>query len=850
MVARGMAVDGTHDTSIRSGLSACRAAADGAIERLVYRMPDMPTTRVPPADGSLPRPGVVMPPSRLPRRVLTTRGRSPRIAWPTLAALLLVTLALPLPLPGASPAAAARASSPRDGDAGWAARAIEAGGARQRDRALLAGLPAATMLAYHPETGRVRLLSGTPGRPLTDAPVSITAGERRLSVADARARARRFVERYGGLFGLASPARELRAGRVHRHLTLAPAARRVAAASGAAGDGAAVAPSNLSVRFDQVRDGVPVLGGQIVVQLSGIGDVISAAGEVLPSSASVPAQARLSASQASAIAATWLAREAGRPASSVSTRSEGLTLFDSRLMDVPAAGARGARLAWRIDAQLPGRGRTAPDRRLIVVDARLGHVLSAIGRVYEVDRFVCDNRSIPGRSYRCGPPYAREEGQPSSGVADVDAAYRLMGVYDDFLASRFGRDGLDGRGDRLKATVRYCASYGCPWRNAQWKWDSQQAIFGTGWSQADDIVAHELTHGLLDHEVPLFYQYQSGAINESLADVFGELVDLSNVSGGDTAASAWRIGEDTPVGAFRDMQEPGRFGHPDRMRSARWHISPADDGGVHRNSGVGNKTAALIADGGRFRGYRIAGIGRTRTARLYYQALTTRLTPAANYIDLADALVAACADLAGRDGMTLAHCASVREATKATQMHLPPSERAPRRAPVCAAGRHPVDVFADDLEDPAAGRWLSQRLVGTRKGWYYPQNPNDDPSWDATWASSGSTNFYAPNLGTRSDTVMQTRSPILVPERAFLRFEHGYSFDAGNGRRYDGGIVEVRIDGGPLARREDLLHARRLQRPHRSRARQPACRPVGVHRATRMAGPRPAWTSGASPGTG
>jgi hypothetical protein len=382
-------------------------------------------------------------------------------------------------------------------------------------------------------------------------------------------------------------------------------------------------------------------------------------------------------------------------------------------------------------------------------------------------------------------------------VEEVDAAYRLMGVYADFLASRFGRDGLDDQGDRLKATVRYCASYGCPWRNAQWKWDSQQAIFGTGWAKADDIVAHELTHGLLDHEVPLFYQYQSGAINESLADVFGELVDLSNVSGGDTAANAWRIGEDTPVGAFRDMQEPGRHGHPDRMRSARWHISPADDGGVHRNSGVGNKAAALIADGGRFRGYRIAGIGRTRTARVYYQALTTRLTPAANYIDLADALEAACADLAGRDGMTLAHCASVRQATKATQMHLPPSERAPRRAPVCAIGRRPVDAFVDDLEDPGAGRWLSQRLVGTRKGWYYPQNPNADPSWDATWASSGSTNFYAPDLGTRSDTVMQTRSPILVPERAFLRFEHGYSFDAGNGRRYDGGIVEVRIDGGP-----------------------------------------------------
>ncbi len=227
----------------------------------------MPTTRVPPADGSLPGPGVVALPSRTARRALATRGRPARLGWPMLAALLLAALALPLP--GASPAAAARASSLRTGDAGWAARPIEAGGARHVTGPCWPGCQPATMLAYHPETGRVRMLSGTPGRPLTDAPVSIAAGEQRLGMTDARARARRFVERYGSLFGLASPMRELRAGRVHRHLTLAPAARRLAAASGTAGNGASVAPSNLSVRFDQVRDGVPVMGGQIVVQVSG-----------------------------------------------------------------------------------------------------------------------------------------------------------------------------------------------------------------------------------------------------------------------------------------------------------------------------------------------------------------------------------------------------------------------------------------------------------------------------------------------------------------------------------------------------------------------------------------------------
>ena len=220
-----------------------------------------------------------------------------------------------------------------------------------------------------------------------------------------------------------------------------------------------------------------------------------------------------------------------------------------------------------------------------------------------------------------------------------------------------------------------------------------------------------------------------------------------------------------------------------------------------------------MADGGTFRGVTVAGIGETRTARVFYQALTTRLTPAANYIDLADALVAACTDLAGSGGLTMAHCASVRDATRATQMHLEPRALAPRQAPLCAPGRRPVDVFADDLEDPAAGRWVSQRLVGTRKGWYYPQNPNDDRAWDGTWASSGVTNFYAADYGSRSDTVIQTREPVQVPAGAFLRFEHGYSFDASGPRRYDGGIVEVKVGRRAVAGPERALHARGLQRP-------------------------------------
>ena len=427
-------------------------------------------------------------------------------------------------------------------------------------------------------------------------------------------------------------------------------------------------------------------------------------------------------------------------------------------------------------------------------------MLTTIGRVYRaegLERRVCDNRNRAARSWTCNGPFARVEGQPVTGVADVDAAYRLMGVTYDYFKTRFGRDGIDDRGSRMKATVRYCPSYGCPWPNAEWRWGPQQATFGRGWAQADDIVAHEYTHGVLDAEAPLFYHYQSGAINESYADVFGELIDLAYPGGKDNDRSRWKIGEDAPGGYIRDMRNPTAKGHPDRVRSPKWHTGTSDDGGVHRNNGVGNKAAYLMAAGGSFRGYRIKGIGRDRTARVWYQALTTRLTSAANYVDLADALVSACTDLAGSHGITFAHCASVRDATRATQMNLRPRKGAPATAPVCGPRKTPYDVVNDDLEQPASGAWTYGRTAGSKKGWFWPQNPNNAAGWDGTWASSGKTNFYAPDYGTRMDSVMRMTGSVLLPPRAYLRFEHGYAFDMDSKRRYDGGIVEIKVGNGP-----------------------------------------------------
>jgi bacillolysin len=481
---------------------------------------------------------------------------------------------------------------------------------------------------------------------------------------------------------------------------------------------------------------------------------------------------------------------------------DGLAVYDARLLGGPAPAdapwARRARLVWRVDARVDaGRGGSA-DRRLVLVDARRGQVLASIDRDADVVRRVCDARNRRVATYLCKKPYTRSEGEPKRGVADVDGAYRLMGVVDAWYRSRFGRDGIDGRGGRMKATVRYCSPVSsCPWNNGQWHWASQQAVFGRGWAKADDVVGHEFTHGVLDHEARLFYHYQSGAINESLADIFGELVDLSDPAGRDTSFTRWKIGEDTPIGVFRDMRDPTRYGHADRIRSPRWQSGTADNGGVHRNSGVGNKTASLIAAGGQFNGQDVVGIGVKKMARLYYLVMTEWLTSASDYLDLGDALEGACADLVDSYGFTIGDCTNVGHAVTATQLHLRPAELAPSQAPVCGTGKTALDVFSDDLEATDSGHWKPGLLVGHARGWYYPPNPNNDRTWDGTWASSGDKNLYGVDRGTRSDAFMRLAQPIVaLPAGAFLRFEHGYSFDAGS-KRFDGGVLELRIDGQP-----------------------------------------------------
>lgn len=112
-------------------------------------------------------------------------------------------------------------------------------------------------------------------------------------------------------------------------------------------------------------------------------------------------------------------------------------------------------------------------------------------------------------------------------------------------------------------TLRSTVHYGSGYANAFW--NGSQMVYGDayGFPLADDVVGHELTHGVTDYESNLLYYYQSGAINESFSDVWGEFVDLTNGSGNDAPNVRWLMGEDVSgLGSASQHAKPAGLQRP------------------------------------------------------------------------------------------------------------------------------------------------------------------------------------------------------------------------------------------------------------------------------------------------
>jgi Zn-dependent metalloprotease len=538
-----------------------------------------------------------------------------------------------------------------------------------------------------------------------------------------------------------------------------------------------------TVRFQQEVEGVPVLGGQLAVHLAG-GGVTAVNGETTDVDA--VAAPRVAAPSAARLAVAASAKAADLPREDLHAKSPSLWVYDPALVGPDSGWA--PLTVWKVEVAAPEHA--VADT--VLIEAQRGATVARWSEIEQaIDRGICDAGGTYAR-VPCSAPFTRGEGGAPAGVADVDAAYDNTGAAASFFEG-LGRNGIDGDGMPLRATVRYCAPDECPYENAYWSGD--QFVYGEGWALADDVVAHELSHGVTDYTSGLFYYYQSGAINESLSDVFGELADLSNGLGDDRPEVRWLMGEDLPFGVLRDMRDPGRFGEPDRMTSSRYESDPGDYGGVHTNSGVGNKTAYLIVDGGTFNGQSVRGLGVTKAGHIYYELASSWLTSGSDYEDLYYALPAACRALLGSHAIGADDCDQVSKAVAATELNLQPvTGAAAPEAPVCPTGYTRRDVFFDDIEGDTRANWVSGGSRGY-SAWYAPQQPYPG-SFDPTYTKSGTHNLYGDDYLENNDSFLSVARAVKVPPNAYLRFDHAYGFESDGGNRFDGGVVELSVDGG------------------------------------------------------
>jgi Zn-dependent metalloprotease len=217
------------------------------------------------------------------------------------------------------------------------------------------------------------------------------------------------------------------------------------------------------------------------------------------------------------------------------------------------------------------------------------------------------------------------------------SAHANATVVAEFLRSALRRRGVDNSDGPLVSSIN-CVYWRQPAGEREWlnaAWIGNQMVYGQRRSGAGlmstaadlDIVAHEITHGVIENSADLEYRDESGALNESYADIFG--IIIANF---DEPRSAWdyRIGKHfrSDGRPLRDISDPSARNFPAHMD--QYVETDADNGGVHTNSAIHNKAAHNLmavadADGEVFSAQDLAAI--------FYLAVTQHLSRTSRFSD-------------------------------------------------------------------------------------------------------------------------------------------------------------------------------------------------------------------------
>ena len=381
------------------------------------------------------------------------------------------------------------------------------------------------------------------------------------------------------------------------------------------------AQGHTHIRYAQMKSGLRVVGGELIVHVDQDGRIYSANGSARDGE-TVSATARLSA-------------EAAKTAALRATQGTSLAAESAQLVFYRTESDNRLKLAYEV--VVTGEGVDMPVRDHTFVSARDGAILGVASDIHSaLNRALYsanNGTSLPGT-------LKRSEGGAVTNDSHVDMNYDHLGTTYNCYKVNFNRDSYNAAGAQLKSTVHYSTNY----VNAFW--NGTQMVYGDGdGSQSGplgkdlDVTVHELTHAVTDSESDLVYSNESGALNEGMSDIFAAYCE-SWVSGTwATGTDIWLIGEDiwTPAtagDALRYMANPTQDGSSKDYYPERY-TGTQDNGGVHWNSGIANLAFKLLSTGGTHPRAKttvnVTGIGVQKAGAIFYKANTDLMTSSTTF---------------------------------------------------------------------------------------------------------------------------------------------------------------------------------------------------------------------------
>jgi len=398
-----------------------------------------------------------------------------------------------------------------------------------------------------------------------------------------------------------------------------------------------------------------------------------------------------------------------------------------------------------------------------------------------------------------------------------------------FFKNAFGVISYDNN-DAQMVTINNNPDIDCP--NATWNGVSANYCDGTA---SDDVVAHEWGHAYNQYTANLIYSYQSGALNESFSDIWGETIDLMNnyeddgednsVRTGSNVTGRWKMGEDATAfgGAIRDMWDPTISGHPGKITDNNYWCSTGDNGGVHINSGIPNHAYALIVDGGTYNGQTITGLGFTKAAHIFWRAQSQYLTRTSGFSTFANAIEAASNDLIGinLEGLsteetpagTSGEIITNSDYNQVVKALIAVELRAENNCSFTTILSPNEDICEASISNPIfTENWES----GIGENWTITQLPENASAWEPReWVLRSNLpkertgkSLYAPNpangledggggsCDTQNGIIRLESASISIPNYTEGIFELAFIHNIASEPEYDGGNIKYSIDAG------------------------------------------------------